>query len=98
MRLGILETLHARGRETLYPSRSLTAGSGNSDTAGANGVELTSTAVILTGARPTPRRRQVIIVTHNANLVINTDADQNSASWNQLTSWLRNLEGLRRVA
>ena len=27
MRLGILETLHAWGRETLYPSRSLTAGS-----------------------------------------------------------------------
>jgi len=35
MRLGILETLQAQARETLYPSRSLTAGSGNSDTAGA---------------------------------------------------------------
>lgn len=33
-------------------------------------------AVILTGAQYTPRRRQVIMVTHNANLVINTDADQ----------------------
>jgi hypothetical protein len=30
MRLGILETLQVRGRATLYPSRSLVAGSGNS--------------------------------------------------------------------